>query len=214
MLFGVYARSLRHFAGKHAHRCCSAHSAWSKHPLRRTTAYFQGAHLLRQQLILNLSNARRTSTSGLPLATSAWAAAFAKTCHRRSRHALCQSPVHRRPQHALPLQMKYHAYAVLQASTCWQLTCLLVAACQVFHHHRSLPCSAHIILLGCHAASSSPRGNSHCLQLIFRQVRHRCPCTDEAVCGDEARLVSFLAKAGRMTPLGTGNDAALVTATQ
>jgi len=34
------------------------------------------------------------------------------------------------------------------------------------------------------------------------------------VCGDEARLVSFLAKAGRMTPLGTGNEATLVTAAQ
>ncbi len=46
------------------------------------------------------------------------------------------------------------------------------------------------------------------------QVRHRCPCTAEDVCGDEARLVSFLAKAGRMTPLGTGNEATLVTAAQ
>lgn len=60
-----------------------------------------------------------------------------------------------------------------------------------------------------HAATVSKSGHpmlvtaaSNCL--TPSQVRHRCPCTDTDQCGEEAKLVSSLAKEGRMTPLGTG----------
>lgn len=41
------------------------------------------------------------------------------------------------------------------------------------------------------------------------QVRHRCACSVKEVCGEEARLASFLSKEGRMTPLGTGLEDAV-----
>lgn len=40
-------------------------------------------------------------------------------------------------------------------------------------------------------------------------MRHRCPCTNPDVCGEEAKLISFMAKNGYLTPLGTGGDDAL-----
>jgi len=47
-------------------------------------------------------------------------------------------------------------------------------------------------------------GGRPCKKLLPTvQVRHRCPCTDEAVCGAEAALVSALAREGRMPPLGS-----------